>query len=481
MLKLSKTQKEIEVLAGRVPQLNDSQREWARKHFNYFRVVRQGTTEIRCPDCKCVVPLADKKKGSKWCKDDSTITCPHCGATIQIRAYADVNPKFNNKQEDFFEVMNVVGDWQVTRLFFMRRYCYVRRDNTPWEFYEVCQAWNNPAYPTTYFRAYPKTCMCTYHFNPYKLLEWFPMKDEQGNYLKDEKGYYIDCWKPCELEPRRVGGANYFETNAIAPGAKILPYYKQRGFTRGRLQATKNAMWLFECFSNKHYKPMYETLMKADEWDVFDKVTTKFNRENGRDEKYFSAWKVCQRNHYSYQGEKSEWIDLVTMLIEDNKDYRNPHYVCPASIHEMHQFLLDIKHQQERKAQREKEKKALLENIKTYGETYAKRIAKYLNMDIHDDTLTIVVLPDIGAFYEEGLHMCHCVYRCGYYRHDDSLILSARDKTGKRWETIEVSLRDFTIVQSYGYGDRHTEKHTQIKHLVESNMWQIRDRYRKAS
>ena len=72
--------------------------------------------------------------------------------------------------------------------------------------------------------------------------------------------------------------------------------------------------------------------------------------------------------------------------------------------------------------------------------------------------------------------MCHCVYRCRYYLHDDSLIMSARDSKGKRWETIEVSLKDFTIIQSYGYGDKHTAKHKEILNLVESNMWQVKQR-----
>lgn len=45
--------------------------------------------------------------------------------------------------------------------------------------------------------------------------------------------------------------------------------------------------------------------------------------------------------------------------------------------------------------------------------------------------------------------MHHCVYSNGYYRKDDSLILSATID-GKRIETVEVSLSKLTVVQSRG-------------------------------
>ena len=70
----------------------------------------------------------------------------------------------------------------------------------------------------------------------------------------------------------------------------------------------------------------------------------------------------------------------------------------------------------------------------------------------------------------------------GYYRNAQSLILSARGiSDGKRWETIEVDLRDFKIKQCYGYGDKFTEKHKQILNLVNKNMYQIRQRATMAS
>jgi hypothetical protein len=71
---------------------------------------------------------------------------------------------------------------------------------------------------------------------------------------------------------------------------------------------------------------------------------------------------------------------------------------------------------------------------------------------------------------EEGQAMHHCVYGNGYYKRDDSLILSAKDNDGKRLETIEVSLKTFKVVQSRGVCNSNTDKHDEIVRLVNDNI-----------
>ena len=471
MLKINKTQKEIEELAGRVPMLTDAQKKWAIGNFNYFVCVAQGKTEIRCPNCKLHTEYINvPHKQARWNKNDYTITCPHCGATIQVRVNdSSYKAKPITHQEDFFQVMSVVGEWQVTRLFYMDRYTYVKKPSTDWSFWEVCQSWNSPKYTRTFFRAFPKKMMMGYHFNPYKLFSWEIRYEEDGKTaIRDEQGYYVCDTKMNTLEPRRIGGSNYFETKSIAPGARILPAYKRMGLSARVLRSLSseyNAMWLMECFSGDNYKPLYETLLKEREYKLFCHVADRHNRDNA--EEYFSAWKICKRNGFNYKKEFTEWVDLVDMLIETQMDYRSPHYVCPDNIHEMHQRVLSAK--------KRKEKEIELERKAEENKHYEQRIAKYLDMDIHNDDLTIIVLPNIKAFMEEGDHLGHCVYRCGYYNKVDSLILSAREGN-KRWETIEVNLRTFKILQCYGYKDKHTERHKEIIDLVMKNMWQIKER-----
>ena len=66
--------------------------------------------------------------------------------------------------------------------------------------------------------------------------------------------------------------------------------------------------------------------------------------------------------------------------------------------------------------------------------------------------------------------MHHCVYRMGYYKRPESLILSARDRGGNRLETVEVNLNTFSVVQSRGLQNHPTLAHADIIRLVEQNM-----------
>lgn len=482
MLKLSKTQAEIEVLAKRVPTLTKSQLEWASKDYTYFQWIKCTDTNVPCPNCKESVHFGQLKRKKGEQHIDHEMVCPHCGAKIRVNSYDTgymeyKKRKRNHLQENFFQVMNVVGDWQVTRLIYMCRYTYIIKENTNWRFYEVCQAWNNPKTDKTYFRSLPKKIMCGWCYNPYSLYHW---NYECSNPDYETYRVYPDTLNV--LSPRRVNGSNFFSTKNIAPRPHIHKQYKRMGLTSDFLRRNieYSAIGWFSNFGGKSYKPMWETMIKAKAYNVIKGMGLKFMDK----EIYFSAWKIANRHGYKI-ADVSEWLDIVSLLKDMGMDYRNPKYICPSDEHAMHQSLLGVRDlkrkEKERREERERDLKRLQEAIVQYGEEYAKRIAKYLDIDISDETLHIVVLPDIQAFYDEADHLCHCVFRSRYYLHTDSLILSARDSKGKRWETIEVNLNDFSIAQSYGYGDEFTTKHKQILNLVESNMWQIKQRFARAS
>lgn len=495
MKRLSKTQKEIEELAKNVPQLTDKQFERAKALFTYFVNVRQGTTFVRCPDCGAMIDLTmvQHDKG-KW-HDSYNVSCPCCHSNLNVHTLSDsVGGKVKrvNHQDDFFQVMNVVGDWQVTRLFYMQRYCYVRKPSTDWEVFEVCQAWNRPDTPKTHFRSLPKKMMAGYYFNPYSLWDWVAERDEDGH-RKVVDGDYVWHVEPRRLEPRMAGGNNYFETDAIVH-AELLPYYAQRGITLDTIKdCHKSAEWLFEGFSEKNYKPMYETLLKAREYDLFRRMTDAHEKELA--EQVFTAWKIAQRNHYDTK--QDEWVDLVTMLIEQGKDYRNAHYVCPADLHAAHAALLTEKRRQEEvrreremaqwridhaeeiarnEEQRRVESERKLKDALQEEEDFIKRREKYFGLTIPSDKgFNIVVLQNIKEFKHEGDVLHHCVFHCAYYRKPDSLILSARDSENNPIETIEVDLKAYNILQCYGDYDEFTPYHDAIEGCVRSNMWRIKN------
>ena len=453
---LTKEQIEIEGLAERVPQLTQKQKDWAvgkyAYKFNYARPLKECT----CPNCRHSVPIAEDKQTQE-------VRCPHCGVKIEAHRYYDRYFKTNHC-EAFFQVMSAVGEWQITRLIYMQRWCYVRKESTPWEFYEVCQAWNNPKYGTTYFRSLPKNGM-GYHYNPYSLHTWKYECTNADNWTFNK---YIECDNV--LEARMPASRNYFDTDNIAPYAEIAPCYKMMGITRDSINATQfSALGLLEELSGRNYNPMRETLFKDGAFDLFNELTRK-----GADMRIvsalFSAYRICKRNKYDYTEYFNEWKDLVTMLLDLGLDYRSPHYVCPSDLHDMHQRVLKMRLKSETN---ERVRSELIGKV-----DYEERVARFLDMDIHNDSLDIIVLPNVMAFKDEADHLHHCVFRCKYYEKADSLILSARNRHGraKRWETIEVNLNTFQIKQSYGYGDKHTERHDEIQRLVMDNMWQIKER-----
>ena len=469
MKNLTKTQKEIEELAGRVPKLTEKQKEWAIRKYAYPYYHIRLMSECTCPNCKAKVPM---ERTDDLRNQIQKLRCPECGAQIETHRYFDgretsFRRREMNHHQKFFQVMNVVGEWQVTRLFLMERWTYIRKGNSDWSFYECCQAWNSPKVRTTYFRSLPKTGIgCNWNYNPYSLHSWRYECTDPDKWTFNK---YIECDN--ELEPRRPGGANYFDVNLLCPDAKILPFYKQRGLNATAYRTIKSygPMALMEGMSRNAFPSMQETLIKCGGYEVFNKITEQNymrDREIDKDA-YFTAWKICQRRGYNYRKNATEWIDMVGMLIDLGLDYHSPFYVCPDDIHKMHQRLLRL-------TERREEKK-VLESLGKENESYKKRIEKYLKLAFRNKDLTIKVLPDIPAFKAEGEHLGHCVYRCKYYNKVDSLILSARGKHGKRWETIEVSLKDFTIKQCYGYGDKHTSRHQEIINLVNENMWQIEE------
>ena len=474
MHKLNKTQKEIEGLAGRVPKLTKKQRDWAIRKFQYdIHILGKRERECICPDCKEKIYVPESMNNEK-------MRCPHCGAYIEVHRHFDAYGwKWRkngvtygwggtNHQEVYFQVMSVVGDWQVTRLFYMQRWCYIRKPNTAWEFYEVCQAWNSPEHGKTYFRSLPKNCM-GYRYNVYSLHCWRYECTNTDTWSYDK---YIECDNV--LEPRLPNGANYFKVDNLAPDAKILPQYKRMGINRYTINATKwYGMTLLQYISGRNNHPMLETMLKGGDYELFEEILEKRDKDRTMTAKMDALWtayKICKRNNYDYRASFSEWRDLVEMLRVLGMDYHSPHYVCPDNLHEMHQRILRMRI----KAETNEEIRTKLEGRIDYEE----RVAPYLDMDIHNDNLEIVVLPNVMAFKDEADHLHHCVFRCEYYNKANSLILSARSRHGKmkRWETIEVDLVRFKILQSYGYGDNYTERHKEICDLVMENMWQIKER-----
>ena len=104
--------------------------------------------------------------------------------------------------------------------------------------------------------------------------------------------------------------------------------------------------------------------------------------------------------------------------------------------------------------------------IHYYDEDSIKDVAK--PSDCH-------VLESVDEFKEEGDKMHHCVFDCEYFNRKDCLILSARNKkTGKRIETIELSLSTFEIIQQRAKCNGESPYKAEIKDLIINNIGQFK-------
>ena len=92
-----------------------------------------------------------------------------------------------------------------------------------------------------------------------------------------------------------------------------------------------------------------------------------------------------------------------------------------------------------------------------------------------DGTIQIRVLESVQEYVEEGQALHHCVFANEYHLKEKSLILSA-SISGKRIETIELSLETMEILQCRGLMNQNTEYHECIIELVHQHIKQIQSR-----
>lgn len=250
-------------------------------------------------------------------------------------------------------------------------------------------------------------------------------------------------------------------------GAKVrslLPILKQRGMktTTHGVSPYKFALALLK--DNR-----METLLKVRQHLLFGYFA--YHEEKLTDT-IWNSIRIALRHGYHWDSKKevSDWIDMINDLQYLGLDTRNPYYICPAMLNEAHQHWI-VKVNLKRFLDREKEK------IEAYEPTFREQRKQFLDMILKCDNIVIQAIPTAMGIAEEGAHMCHCVG--GYYDKPNSLILSAKID-GKRVETIEVNLTNYTVVQSRGVQNKETPYHKQIVELVKKNMKEIKKRNRKA-
>lgn len=210
-----------------------------------------------------------------------------------------------------------------------------------------------------------------------------------------------------------------------------------------------------------------ETLFKLRQYELVFEFYSRFSRHSIDD--MWQEIRIALRHGYHWDDTKeiSDWCDMVSDLKALGLDTHNPHYICPANLHDAHQHWIAARHKQNEVQRLEQE----LRTIADYEPVFKATREQFFDMVITDGEIDIRVIPTAKAIKEEGIAMHHCVDN--YYNQPKSLILSAKID-GKRIETIEVNLGSYRLIQSRGLQNCETPYHKRIVDLVNANLDLIR-------
>ena len=263
-------------------------------------------------------------------------------------------------------------------------------------------------------------------------------------------------------------GDDILDPKNVAPKRTFMVMHNT-AISRMVAEKERRKRWAMKKKLLKTNIPMVETLIKSD--NVWVERLAKLNDSHRLTANYLNAIKIARRASYDFGTihDFSTWSNYVSNLISLGKDIHNAHYVAPKLLDDAYRRTIDQIEKRRIKIIVERQKR----EAKDRNDQYVKSKGAYFNIDINDGVVFCHVLQSVSEFVEEGATMHHCVYQMGYYNKPNSLILSARVE-GKRMETVEVNLQDFTISQSRAVCNGVSKYHDEIVKLVNSQMHKIR-------
>ena len=378
---------------------------------------------VKCVDC-----------GHEWQQLGlkEQVRCPHCLTLLKVKS----TRAKKHKEVEYFIILQSVKAWQVTRYFRIECWCHVK-GGRKYEIHEVVQHW---------IRMDGKHIVMA---RP-RYMSW-----------------YLDSF--CLDKPMSIKGNINDNTYRLPFGCvinkSINPVIKRNGF-----KSNLYGMQPYDLFYLILTLPFAETLLKAGYGYLLRQLDCDYKLS---DDDFISAARIVIRNHYQLdRANVGLWVDMVGNLQRLGRDVRNRHYVCPDDLKAAHDRSIElVKRMRER--ERAEEVAEQLRKDKKLARSYTRRMKKYFGMVISDGNIVITVLKNLAEFEEEGRMMHHCVFENKYFAKRDSLVMSAK-VDGMRQETVEVSLKRFTLIQSRGVNNQNSKYHDEIVSLVNANMPQIR-------
>lgn len=357
-------------------------------------------------------------------------TLPLLRSTDEEWMRTDFRKNFHNKGLCYYLVMERCHEWQVIRYYYISRM----------RLFEFMQVWLNA--------------------------------DGEQVVLAKKRFMRVDGWV-ADSELKIWRQRPYIEYSYLGglerlgwSGMKIrslLPELKQRGLRTSSHDINPTRLCKALLTSNR-----LETLFKVRQYRLVHEFIQGYYQLT---EAMWQSIRVALRHGYHWDSheEFDMWYRMVNDLEELGLDTRNPHYICPANLMEAHNHWMKKRHEHD-EAERIAEQ---FRKAEAFEDTFRMYRQQFDGMMFQSGKVTIQIIPTSKGIVEEGEAMHHCVG--GYYNNIHSLILTAR-VDGKRMETIEVSLTNYTIVQCRGLLNKSTSYHNKIVHLMKQGLPEIRRR-----
>lgn len=436
----NKRERTVLALHETLKPLTEKQIAWGWSQFpakGYYRDLRKGRGLVWCSECGATI---EDDAGQLECSlGEGQYRCPECGRQLQLEYSLRKQRQDIVTETKQISFLTTCQGWQVVRTFDFtvesKRGFEAKRSIN-----EVFEHWyDEDGVETIIGIDYTRSIWSFYWKYGTKMSIKYHNDHCSGNYV----------WE------------DIFTTrgNYVCPTVKVTAILKRNGWSKRFLRLNGVGDIIQRLLADRDA----EWLAKTKQYRLFDWLC----RRGDHVLPYRYAVKVALRAGYNLNKLKdiTLWFDYLDLLNEEHKDLHNAHYVCPDNLRAEHDRLVKKKNERLAKMELKRKEREAMENE---GQ-YRKYRGMFFGVAFDDGTIYCHVLQSVKEFIEEAEAMHHCVFANGYWsekRHPNSLILSARDKEGKRVETVEVNTKTWEIVQSQGLQNQITAYHGEIIALV---------------
>lgn len=416
--------------------------QWMRREGFYHYAIHKAANSkhYSCSECGGEFEESPLAMQALKCK------CPHCGTPIE----KEIIMRKMTFQESYFCISQAVEDYQVLRVFRIARNIefgkpasfYYKNFDSLIEPIEVLQRW------------------C--YINPKGQEDFITVarKKRMGGFYNHTLGY--DFMSDMEIRPNAISQHGYYGYSSadieINCAGRVISCVKRMQYGRRFLKSGKFDMY-------EAYKRACDTQYQTMGEMGFAKWANRMQRYDIRHR--WQSIKIAMRHGYMPKDAKL-WLDYLTMLENEFKDIRNPHYICPQDLKKAHDDMVKAIQRRRAKAERDREK-AEMQRLINQTSAFNKLRAPYLGIVITGKNCIIKPLQSPLEYREEGQAMHHCVGTANYVMKERSICLTARDENGNRLATIEFDLKTLQVLQCRAEHNNTPERYAELVQLMEDN------------